>query len=82
MGRKPREDTDKVENRIEELRTARGLSRQDLADRTGVHYQTIGYIERGAYSPSLALAIRIAHVLGAEIADVFWIEGTDNVEEV
>lgn len=73
MGRKPREDADRVENRIEAVRLERGLTRQQLADLVGVHYQTIGYIERGDYSPSLALAIRIAQVLNAGITDLFWI---------
>ena len=51
MGRKSKQDEERVENRIEELRTQAGLSRQELADQVGVHYQTIGYIERGEYSP-------------------------------
>ncbi len=40
-----------------------GVSRRQLADALGVHYQTIGYLERGEYSPSLYLALRIAGVL-------------------
>jgi DNA-binding XRE family transcriptional regulator len=50
------------------------MSRQELADEVGVHYQTIGYIERGEYSPSLVLALRIAKSLGLKIEDLFWIE--------
>lgn len=42
------------------LRAERGISRRDLADALGVHYQTIGYLERGEFSPSLHLALRIA----------------------
>ncbi|MEY4390400.1 MAG: hypothetical protein RLZZ400_143, partial [Actinomycetota bacterium] len=57
MGRKPKDEEVQVNNRIEELRAAAGISRQDLADAVGVHYQTIGYIERGEYSPSLVLAL-------------------------
>ena len=37
-----------------------GISRRELADALGVHYQTVGYLERGEYSPSLYLALRIA----------------------
>lgn len=51
------------------------MSRQELADEVGVHYQTIGYIERGEYSPSLVLALRIADVLGTSVEELFWIEG-------
>ncbi|MEN9731336.1 MAG: hypothetical protein RL488_646 [Actinomycetota bacterium] len=75
MGRKPKDQEDRVVNRIEELRSARGISRQELADVVGVHYQTVGYIERGEYSPSLLLALRMAHALRAKVEDLFQIEG-------
>jgi DNA-binding XRE family transcriptional regulator len=68
MSRNPEEP---VYNRIEEVRVALGLSRQDLANKTGVHYQTIGYLEREEYSPSLVLAIRIAKSLNQEVSDLF-----------
>ncbi|MFM2023643.1 MAG: hypothetical protein RIR89_1035 [Actinomycetota bacterium] len=74
MGRKPKSDEDRVANRVEDFRTQADLSRQELADQVGVHYQTIGYIERGEYSPSLVLALRIASVLGASVEDIFWLE--------
>lgn len=53
------------------LRAERAMSRQELADTVGVHYQTIGYLERSRYSPSLALAFRIAGVFGLPIEAVF-----------
>jgi DNA-binding XRE family transcriptional regulator len=74
MGRKPKAEEERVANRIEELRTLANLSRQELADQVGVHYQTIGYIERGEYSPSLVLALRIASVLGASVEEIFWLD--------
>jgi DNA-binding XRE family transcriptional regulator len=74
MGRKPKSDEDRVANRVEDFRTQSGLSRQELADQVGVHYQTIGYIERGEYAPSLVLALRIASVLGASVEEIFWLE--------
>ena len=49
-----------VHNRIAMLRVERGVSRRELAEALGVHYQTIGYLEREEYSPSLYLALRIA----------------------
>lgn len=70
MGRKPKEETP-VFNRLEEAREARGLSRTELADAAGVHYQTIGYIERGEYSPSLSLALTLARVLQTDVQDIF-----------
>ena len=60
-----------VFNQIEQIRTDLGLSRQELADLVGVHYQTIGYLERGEYSPSLVLALRIAKVLKMEVSELF-----------
>jgi DNA-binding XRE family transcriptional regulator len=74
MGRKSKAEEERVANRIEELRTQAGLSRQELADQVGVHYQTIGYIERGEYSPSLVLALRIASVLGISVEEIFWLD--------
>jgi DNA-binding XRE family transcriptional regulator len=69
-----RQKEDPVFNRVEDLRTAKGMSRQQLADAVGVHYQTIGYLERGEYSPSLILALKIAKALDAEIPDIFSIK--------
>ena len=68
MSRNPEEP---VYNRIEAARTEIGLSRQDLADKVGVHYQTIGYLEREEYSPSLVLALRIAKALNQEVSELF-----------
>lgn len=68
MSRNPEEP---VVNQIETIRTSLGLSRQELADLVGVHYQTIGYLERGEYSPSLALALRIAKALNKEVSELF-----------
>jgi DNA-binding XRE family transcriptional regulator len=53
---------------------AKGLTRQQLADAVGVHYQTVGYLERGEYSPSLVLALKIAAALEAEVPEVFSIK--------
>jgi DNA-binding XRE family transcriptional regulator len=66
-----RQKEDPVFNRVEELRLAKGLTRQQLADAVGVHYQTVGYLERGEYSPSLVLALKIAAALEVEVAEVF-----------
>jgi len=68
MSRNPEEP---VYNRIEVARCEIGLSRQELADKVGVHYQTIGYLERQEYSPSLVLALRIAKELNQEVSQLF-----------
>jgi putative transcriptional regulator len=69
-----RQKEEPVFNRVEELRISRGLTRQQLADCVGVHYQTIGYLERGEYSPSLILALKIAKALDSEIPEIFSIK--------
>ena len=74
MGRKPKSQEERVANRVEDMRSSIDLSRQELAEQVGVHYQTIGYIERGEYSPSLVLALRIATVLGASVEEIFWLD--------
>lgn len=60
-----------IYNRISVLRAERGLSRQELADALGVNYQTIGYLERGEYSPSLELALRLSQYFGLPVEAVF-----------
>lgn len=65
---------DLVHNRIAVLRADRKVSRRELADALGVHYQTIGYLERGEYSPSLSLALRIAHYFRVPVESLFSLE--------
>jgi DNA-binding XRE family transcriptional regulator len=60
-----------VHNRIAVLRAERSISRRQLADALGVHYQTVGYLERGEYSPSLYLALRIAAYFEVPVEAVF-----------
>ena len=60
-----------VHNRLAVLRVERGLSRQDLADALAVNYQTIGYLERNEYNPSLDLALRAAEYFGLPVEAIF-----------
>lgn len=60
-----------VHNRIAMLRVERGISRRDLAEALGVHYQTIGYLERGEYSPSLYLALKISEYFEVPMEVIF-----------
>jgi DNA-binding XRE family transcriptional regulator len=69
-GRKPAVEPP-VANRIAELRELAGLSRADLARELGVNPQTIGYLERGEYNPSLALAFRLSDQFGLPIEHIF-----------
>lgn len=60
-----------IYNRIRLLRTERGLSRHTLAEQVNVNHQTIGFIERGDYHPSLELAFKIAAAFEVSIMTVF-----------
>lgn len=60
-----------IYNRIAMLRVERGISRRELSEALGVHYQTVGYLERGEYSPSLHLALRIAEYFEVPVEVIF-----------
>ena len=63
--------SDIVHNRIAMLRAERGISRRELSKALGVHYQTVGYLERGEYSPSLHLALKIAEYFEVPVEVIF-----------
>jgi putative transcriptional regulator len=77
MGRRTRVE-EPVHSRLASARRARGLSRRALADSVGVHYQTMGYLERDEYRPSLALALRLARALHLPVEAVFSLEPFDD----
>jgi putative transcriptional regulator len=56
---------------IRQLRAEQNLTQEDLAKRVGAVRQTIAYLEKGEYMPSLALAWRIAKVFGRPLEEVF-----------
>ena len=60
-----------MDNRLRELREARGWSQGELAEQLEVSRQTINALETGKYDPSLPLAFRIARLFGLSIEDVF-----------
>ena len=62
---------ERVFNRIAVMRADRKVSRRELAEALGVHYQTVGYLERGEYSPSLHRALRIARFFEVPVESVF-----------
>jgi len=61
----------KLHNRIAVLRKERGVSRKELAEQIGVNYQTVGYLERAEYNPSLDLAFRISEFFGLPVDFIF-----------
>lgn len=60
-----------MNNRLRELRDARGWSQAELAERLEVSRQTVNALETGKYDPSLPLAFRIARLFEGRIEDVF-----------
>ena len=61
----------KIYNRIAVFRAEAGISRKALADKVGVNPQTIGFLERGDYNPSLELALNIAAVFQVPVELLF-----------
>ena len=64
-------DSRKLYNRIALLRRERSISRKELADKIGVNFQTVGYLEREEYNPSLDLAFRISEVFDLPVEYIF-----------
>ncbi len=60
-----------MENIIRELRTGRGWSQQFLADELGVSRQTVNAIENGRSEASLELALKLGHVFGRDVEELF-----------
>jgi DNA-binding XRE family transcriptional regulator len=61
----------KIYNRIALFRAEAGMTRKALADKVGVNPQTIGFLERGDYNPSLELALNVAAVFGVPVELMF-----------
>jgi putative transcriptional regulator len=61
-----------IANRLHDLRRRYGMSRRDLADRTGTHPETIGALERADQQPSLDMAMRISAAFDEPVQAVFY----------
>lgn len=62
-----------IKTRIREYRARYDMSQEDLAKKAGVRRETIGFLEKGKYNPSLALAWKIAKIFNTTIEDIFTI---------
>ncbi|WJY27238.1 MULTISPECIES: helix-turn-helix transcriptional regulator [Sporosarcina] len=69
-----------LKNRVKELRARRSLTQIELAKQAGVTRQTIGFIEKGEFSPSITLSLRLAKALECDINEIFWLEGEEDDE--
>jgi len=63
-----------MKTRIKELREKHGLTQEALAEKVDVTRQTILFLEKGKYNPSLRLAYKIAQVFNSKIEEVFSFE--------
>ena len=67
-------------NRLKEYRARLQVNQQELGALVHVSRQTISQIERGDYSPSVKLALRIAKQFDAQVEDIFWYEEDETDE--
>jgi len=67
-----------MRTRIKELRARYNLTQDDLAKKVGVRRETVLYLEKGKYNPSLKLAYDIAKVLQTTIDDLYFFDDEDN----
>ena len=68
-------------NHLKEYRAKIDVNQQEMGRLVGVSRQTISQIERGDYSPSVTLALKIAKVFNARVEDIFsYVEDTEDEE--
>ncbi len=60
-----------LQNRLKEHRARLGVNQQQMGQLVGVSRQTISQIERGDYSPSVTLALKLAKICGVTVEDIF-----------
>ena len=70
-----------MKNRVKELRTAAGMTQQQLADRVHVSSRTIISLEKELYNPSLLLAYRIAELFGVTVEDLYCLKENRELED-
>lgn len=63
--------TDRLANRLREIRTAHALTQAELAARVGVSRKTINTVENGVFVPSTVLALKIGRALGRPVEEIF-----------
>ena len=71
-----------LKNIIRVKRAEHELTQTDLADRAGVTRQTIAFIEKGEFSPSITLSLKLSAALQTPIAELFWLEKEEEDEKV
>ena len=67
--------TERLLNRLNELRGERGLTQAALAELVGVSRKTVNTVENGVFVPSTLLALKLARALDCRVEDIFSVEG-------
>lgn len=67
-----------LRNRLKQYRAALGVNQQEMGSLAGVSRQTISLIERGDYSPSVTLALKLAKLCGVTVEELFILEEDEN----
>lgn len=70
-----------LKNRVKELRARYGFTQSDLGRLADVTRQTIAFIEKGEFSPSITLALKLAKALQINVNELFWLEEDDEHEK-
>ena len=70
-----------MKNRLEEIRKAKGITQEELANALEVSRQTVGFLENGRYNPSIILAFKIARFFDVSIEEVFIYEEGQHEDE-
>ena len=68
-------------NAVRKFRTGKKLTQEALANGVGVSRQTIIAIEKGGYTPSVTLALKLARALGSKVEQLFWLENGEQEDE-
>lgn len=66
--------SDRVKNRVYNLRSKMGATQEELAEAVGVTRQTVIAIEKGNYAPSVSLALKLAKFFNQSVEEIFEIE--------
>ncbi|MGX1587045.1 helix-turn-helix transcriptional regulator [Brevundimonas diminuta] len=61
--------------KLKAVRTAAGLTQQELADRAGLSRKTVNTVENGVFTPSVLVALTLAQALGVPLDALFTLEG-------
>ncbi|TAA70470.1 helix-turn-helix transcriptional regulator [Planococcus salinarum] len=70
-----------LKNRVKEMRARHNLTQSDLGKQVDVTRQTIAFIEKGEFSPSITLALKLAKALLVDVNELFWLEGDKKYEK-